>query len=293
MLLALALVLLSTPLAVNARPNSDTGATRRRLFLPVTSRGGSAAPAPAPTPAPGGCPTTSGNGYSRGVAYQWDTDNPVRPAYNHADKNLDLRGYAATSATRGLVNYGSDDPTQPPQFATLFNPNRVPAFNTFRVYNWNWAPSPNPGTRGSLYDGYPVSALGLATTAGEALHVPGSGYDIGAGMEVIVLYADADTVAFKYTREDSVGPNGYTLHVDNICTDPNLLAVYNSLDAASGPRYVYVGQGYGYDLPTLAAGQVFGTARGSEIVIAIADTGAFMDPRSCNEWWQIRPGQGC
>jgi hypothetical protein len=108
-------------------------------------------------------------------------------------------------------------------------------------------------------------------------------------MEVIVMFADADSVTFKYTREDSVGPNGYTVHVDNICTDPNLLAQYNAHDA--GARYVY-GSG-GYNLPNLPAGQVFGTARGSEIRVAVVDSGAFMDPRSCNEWWQIRPGANC
>ena len=29
------------------------------------------------------CPTTSGNSYSSGGAYQHDLDNPVRPAWNH------------------------------------------------------------------------------------------------------------------------------------------------------------------------------------------------------------------
>ena len=43
-------------------------------------------------------------------------------------------------------------------------------------------------------------------------------------------------------------------------------------------------------LPTLPAGKTFGTARATEIVVAISDTGSFMDPRSCNEWWQVRPG---
>ena len=84
--------------------------------------------------------------------------------------------------------------------------------------------------------------------------------------------------------------------MDNICTDPNLLALYNTLDDPDGPRYEYHGNGrYGYDLPTLAAGQPFGTARGTEVVVAIVDTGHFMDPRSCEEWWQIRPGYegGC
>jgi hypothetical protein len=123
--------------------------------------------------------------------------------------------------------------------------------------------------------------------------VPISGYDIGAGMEVIILFADEDSVTLRYTREDTSASGGYTVHIDNICTDTNLLAKYNALDAANGPRYVYVppaNRPYSYDLPQLPAGKTLGTARGSQIIVAIVDTGAFMDPRSCNEWWQIRPG---
>ena len=243
------------------------------------------------------CPTTSTNQYSGGTAYQYDLDDPVRPAYNHADKNLELRGYTPNTdpgLKRELVDYGSDDPIQPPQFATLFVPYRVPTLtNFYRVHNWNWAPSPELGSRGDPITEYPVTALGLQTTPGETLHVPASGYDIGGGMEVLVLFADADTVALRYTRDDSSAPPGYTVHVDNICTDPNLLALYNSLDSAGGPRYVYVppeNRPYSYDLPNLYAGQPLGTARSTEIVVAIADTGTFMDTRSCNEWWQIRPG---
>jgi hypothetical protein len=108
-------------------------------------------------------------------------------------------------------------------------------------------------------------------------------------MEVIVLFADEDTVAVHYTREDSAA-RGYTIHIDQICTDPNLLALYNSLDNPNGPRYDYPAANY--NLPTLPAGKVFGTTSFKDMVVAISDTGAFQDPRSCNDWWQIRPGYG-
>ncbi|MBN1976815.1 MAG: hypothetical protein JW918_05390, partial [Anaerolineae bacterium] len=235
------------------------------------------------------CPAASGNIYDYGIANQYDTDNPVRPAYLHADKNLALRSYTPTDPPlRELVNYGSGDPIQPPQFATLFDPPRVPALvNFYRVHDWYWAPSPAPGTRGSPLTNYPVTALGLQTTPGEVLSVPESGYNIGGGMEVLVLFADEDSVALHYGREDSSAP-GYTVHVDNICTDPNLLVLYNSLDDPDGPRYQFPNPSY--DLPNLPAGHPFGTARGDEVVVAIVDSGGFMDPRSCNEWWQMRPG---
>jgi len=248
---------------------------------------------------PSACPTSSSQTYSQGTAFQFELDNPVRPAWNHADKNIELRGYVANTdpnLPRELINYGSNDPTQPPQFATLFNPNKVPALIGFyQIHQWHWQPSPNPGTRGGPVTSPPVTAMGLATTPGETIRVPSSGYDIGGGMEVIVLFADEDSVTLRYTREDSSGSGGYSVHIDNICTDTNLLALYNTLDTPGGPRYVYVPPAqrpYAYDLPQLPAGKLVGTARGSQIVVAIVDSGTFMDPRSCNEWWQIRPGYG-
>jgi hypothetical protein len=245
------------------------------------------------------CPTLSTNQYSAGTAIQFELDDPVRPAWNHADKNIALRSYAPNTDTdfqRGLVDYGSGDPTQPPQLATLFDPPRVPGFYTFyRVNDWLWAPSPEPGTRGDPITQGPVTALGMVTVPGEPIHVPESGYTIGGGLEAVVLFADADTVALKYAREDSAGSPGYTVHVDGICTDPNLLALYNRLDDPSGPRYKFVPlamRPYTYELIALYPGQPVGVARDSETVVAIVDTGWFMDTRSCDDWWQIRPGYG-
>lgn len=243
-------------------------------------------------PAGSACPTSSSNSYTQGTATQFDQDNPVRPAAAHADKNFALRGYVVNTDSwlrRELVNYGTDDPTLPPQLATLFSSHRVPPLVGFyRVHDWNWSPSPAPGSRGAPLTRWPATALGLQVSPGETLHVPTSAYDIGQGYEVIVLHADERRVALRYAREDSAGAAGYTVHVEGLCTDPNLLALYNQRNAANGPRYVYPnGQ---YPLPVLPAGKPIGTARSSEVVVAVVDTGTFMDPRSCNEWWQIRPG---
>jgi hypothetical protein len=237
------------------------------------------------------CPTSSINNYAQGPVTQRDMDNPVRPADVQADKNFALRGTVAITDAwlqRELVNYGTHDPTPPLQFATLFAPNRVPPLVGFyRVHDWNWSPSPEPGSRGAPLTKWPATALGLQVTPGEVLRVPASDYDIGQGFEVIVLYADERRVALHYGREDSAAV-GYTVHVEGLCTDPNLLALYNQLNAADGPRYAYPADQY--PLPVLPAGQPIGVARGNEVVVAVVDTGTFMDPRSCNEWWQIRPG---
>ena len=50
------------------------------------------------------CPITSGNEYDAGIAYQYDHDDPVRPAYDHADKNLNLRGYAPIDSPARVLN---------------------------------------------------------------------------------------------------------------------------------------------------------------------------------------------
>lgn len=239
------------------------------------------------------CPESSTRTYQSGVAYQYDPDDPVRPADKHADKNIELRGYSLNTDSgvlADLYDYDQDD-EKAPQFARLFDPHRVPTFvNLYRVHEWHWADSPDPGTRGAPLDDFPVTALGMRTTPGEVLHVPDSGYSIGGNppMEVLVIFADEDTIALRYTREDSSGSEGYTLHFDNICTDPNLLALYNELDDPDGPRYEYPNSEY--QLPNLSAGKPFGVARSRETVLAISDTGGFQDPRSCRDWWQVRPG---
>ena len=258
------------------------GITGTPLFLPLIAKGYA-------------CPTTSTNSYDAGIAYQAETDDPIRPAVQHADKNLELRGYTlnTSSVSKFPKNYGQDDPSGPPQLKGLFIPNRAQPFpfaNVYYSYNWDWAPSPAPGTRGTpITDWEGVQLAGLATTPGETIYVPDApGYNIGGSptqYEVLVLYAAAERITFVFFRQDIINA-GYAIHIENICVDPNLLALYNSLD--TGARYV-VGSG-SYDLPNLPVGKPLGTAKGNEIIVAIRDSGAFMDPRSCEWWWDANAG---
>ena len=110
----------------------------------------------------------------------------------------------------------------------------------------------------------------------EIIRVPDSGYSLGSGYEVLVLYASTNRITLKYTLDDNV-VWGYTVHVENVCVDPNLLALYQTWNSA--------GRG---QLPALRNGQAFGRARDSEIGVVIRDNGAFMDPRSRKDWWQGR-----
>lgn len=194
-----------------------------------------------------------------------------RPAEEHADLNLALRGYALTDAYKGLVDYGGESDAKAPQLLGLFADQRLPAFTSvYRVHDWDW-PDNRPG---GLITNPPVTLLGLAARSGEAVHVPDSGYSIGDGYEVLVLYACPERITLKFTREDNV-VRGYTVHLEHICVEPTLLALYSSCDATARAQ-----------LPALRARQALGRARGDEIGVAIRDHGGFMDPRSRKDWWQ-------
>jgi hypothetical protein len=193
------------------------------------------------------------------------------PAEENPDLNLTLRDYEVTDAHRGLVDIPCSPDPGAPRLYTLFADQRVPAFPTvYQVYDWDW----DCNCRGGLLDDWEVTLAGMGVAPGEVLHLPDSGYGIGDGYEALVLYATEERITLKYTREDHV-VWGYTLHVENVCVEPSLLALYRAWNDA--------GRG---ELPALQGGQPFGRARGGEIRVAIRDTGRFMDPRSRGDWWQ-------
>lgn len=269
LLLSLLIALLAT---VAGRARADAP----RIYLPLL--------------ASAGLDCGTGAAYASSPAFQVELDDPPRPADLHADKNPALRGHEPhgdPGVYAGPMDYGQDDPTGPPQLAGLFAPARSPfPFPELMTgHHWQWAPSPDPGSRaGPIGDWGGVTLAGVPATPGERVRVPDSGYTIGGGYEVLVLYAAPGAITLSYTRDDSVA-GGYALHIEGICVDPALLALYEALDG--GARYAACG-GNGcasYDLPALAAGQPVGRATGDAVIVAVRDRGAFMDPRSC-EWWQ-------
>jgi hypothetical protein len=158
-----------------------------------------------------------------------------------------------------------------PQVSGLFAPRRFPVIaGVYQVYNWDFSsaqrttPIANPG----------VTLAGLAVAPGEVIYLPVAGYNIGEGYNALVLYAAAGRLTLKYTREDNV-VNGYTLHIENVCVEPQLLALYQSLNNGGRKR-----------LPALRNGQPLGSATGTQILLGIQDAGAWMDPRSRKDWWQ-------
>jgi hypothetical protein len=194
-----------------------------------------------------------------------------RPAAQHADLNLALRGYNPTTAALTLQDYGGDTDPGAPQLDTLFANQRLPNFSrAFQVRHWDW----NCNCRAGLITDPNVTHLGLTVAYGEVIHVPDSGYNIGGGNDALVLYASESRITLKYTGEDNV-IQGYTIHIENICVEPDLLALYRSWNDAGRS-----------ELPALAGGQALGRAYGNEIGVSVRDNGTFLDPRSRKDWWK-------
>ncbi len=231
--------------------------TTYTIYLPLLARAETCAPIP-------------GESYGTLSVYSPPTD---RPAEIHADLNLAMRGYELTTAYKGLLDLGGGSDPGAPQLPGLFPDNRTGVFtNVYQVYDWNWSCN----CRGDLLTNPGVTLAGFEVTQDETIHVPNSGYDLGDGYRVLVLYASMERITLKYTRDDNV-VSGYTLHIENVCVEPSLLALYETSNLD--------GRGH---LPALRAGQALGRARGAEIGVAIRDNGTFMDPRSRKDWWRGR-----
>ncbi len=240
----------------------------QQVYLPLVKR------SPAPV-----CPLTSEATFEVIPFVGAPADHPD---YLHGDLNLGARGYSSTSAYLGLVSYNGSGAEDSPQFPGLFQPNRGPNITSaYRVNDWIW----DPGRCGGDPHGCPdapltrwdVTLMGLSSTAGEPVYIPERGASIYQGSyRVLVLYAEERRITLGYTREDSVA-NGYAVHIENICVDPNLLALYQAQTDANGWHVT------GH-LPALGNDQALGSALGQEILVAVRDRGSFMDPRA-RDWW--------
>lgn len=259
--------------------------------VPVTSPTATMPPGPtdpSPTPTepriaqpqvvtqPATCPTQSSQSYA---LIAMDGVDLTHPAARHGDLNLAQRGYTAVAAPAQFVDLaGSVDPDAP-QLAQLWASNQPMRMTSlYQVADWQWQCGDH-GCRGTLLSAPEVTLLGLQTQPGTALYAPArqaSIYRDNAGNDyvAVVLYAETGRLTLAYTRDGSVA-NGYVVHLEQVCVDPNLLQRYAEADAA-GRR----------QLPGLQHSQSFGTAADTEIRVAIRDRGAFLDPRSRKDWWR-------
>jgi hypothetical protein len=197
------------------------------------------------------------------------------PAASSPDVNLSLRSYTSTNAFLGLVNYNGDTDSEAPQMAAMFTPARLPGFvAALQVYDWDWSCSPPTGCRSNpLTHPYTVTLLEMATTPGEPLSIASRARGIGSGFTAMVLYAEESRLTITYTRDDSP-IYGYMVHFEDVAVAPELVALYRQLDAAGRK-----------ELPALRNGEVWGMAATGSIKVAVRDTGTFMDPRACKDWW--------
>ncbi len=223
------------------------------------------------------CPTGSNANFELVPIEQAAADR--RPDYLHGDLNLAQRGYSLTNAGLNLQTYTGQGDFAPPQLAGLFEPNNFPGISSvYRVNHWDWSCGQH-GCRGDVITDWPVTMIGLPVTPGQAIYIPEREPQIySGGYKVLVLYAEEKRVTLGYTRDDTVA-SGYTVHLENVCVDPNLLTLYRAQNDEAGFRAT------GF-LPALRNNQRLGTAFNDEIQVAIRDRGSFMDPRSHNDWWQ-------
>lgn len=236
---------------------------------------------------PAACPSSGPSSYPSSPTVGAPTTD--HPPPQHGDLNIKLRGWEPCTTvgcqpkgdTIGYVYYPPDSvgvDAKAPKLHTLFDPAAAPFLANYRMHDWDWGCSQH-GCRGGLVSGaWEVTAVTFATSAGQALRLPQSGYEIASGgLQARALYVDGDSVTLKYTGEDNVVV-GYTISIVGICPAPALRAKYDADDAAGRSS-----------MPALKGGDVIGTACGSATLVTIRDSGTFMDPRSETDWWQGHP----
>jgi hypothetical protein len=241
------------------------------IYLPMVMKDYS------PPPPPSDCPVTSTRSYHTIPLEGGPIDHPD---YLHGGLNLSLRGWKSVSVNLNLVDISGAHDSNAPQIARMFNPDSKPDFTaTYQIYDWNWSCGEH-GCRGNMLTQWDATLLGLKTAAGQEISIPGRGPTLYQGQyQAVVLYAEEKRITLSYLRADT-DATGYTVHIEDVCVDPNLLELYRRQVQADGYRKP------GYQLPAISNNQVIGTALGNEVKVAIRDTGSFMDPRSRLDWWQ-------
>lgn len=228
---------------------------------------------------PAACPVSSGSQFELIPIVGPAAD---RPDYLHGDLNLSQRSYSPVDVPLTLVDISGHTDPHSPQLSALFNDNRLPVFSAaYQVHDWNWECDQH-GCRIGPLSNWPATLIGLKTTPGEKIFIPGRAKSIyshnGKDYKAVVLYAEENRITLNYTREDTVA-TGNTVHLENICVDPNLLHLYRSQVAENGYRN-------SNQLPGLTDNQAIGVALDTEIRVATRVNGMFMDPRSRKDWWK-------
>jgi hypothetical protein len=94
----------------------------------------------------------------------------------------------------------------------------------------------------------------------------------------MVLYAEETRLTLGYTRRDAANV-GYVVHLENLCIDPNLVALYRAqMDTEGWNASAH--------LPALRNNQALGKAIDGEIRVVIRDSGPLWTPALKKDWWR-------
>jgi hypothetical protein len=194
---------------------------------------------------------------------------------------MSVRGWYPVEEVLGFVRYpyppdAPPDAEHPLRLSNIAGSTVESFVDTYQTNDWDWLGCNCAVPRRS--SPYPVTMLGLRTTPGQVIRIAGRDRQVDPqGYNAMVLYADVGQIALKYTWEDRVD-EGYLVHLVNLCVDPNLVALYEHLDAEGRRR-----------LPGVTNLSAIGTARGDKVDVIVRDSGSFLDPRSWQDWWQDQP----
>lgn len=265
-LLGTFLLAISSTLPIHAQTDPPTTNLPRpvQLHIPLVTGGLESATQ---------CLETSNNSYTA-LSIVNEPRRADPPPVLDPDLNLFIRGYKVITGSLALVDINGPTDDDAPQLAHLFRPARVPTFRAvYQVHDWNWECRVG-GCLGAPISFPEVSLLEMETEPAEPLYPPARQAGIGGDYIALVLYAEKYRLTLTYTREDTPA-HGYVVHVENVCVDPSLLALYRETDKAGRKS-----------LPALRDQDIIGTALGEGILVAVRDSGSFMDPRSAKDWWQ-------
>lgn len=203
---------------------------------------------------------------------------PTDPDINIRLRNPRVSPNLSDSTLGPIAKYhfGSDAEIDPraPQLNTLF-PGASESFSAlYQLHEYNGTtliPTNNIDNWGSTLSGF--------NSAGRTISVPASGYNIGGGYQVTILYLDESNgdLTLSYTAGEQGIVIGYSMHLLNLNINPELVSLYRE----GVPQGKVIALPCGYNL---------GTSR-SELQVSIRDTGTFFDVRSAYDWWQTLLGR--
>jgi LysM repeat protein len=170
-------ILVIPPLADASPTQPAPPSAQPPLGTPTTPPSQPTAPAPASGQPPLGTPPTGidpstpipGASYGTLRIVGQPTD---RPAAQHGDLNLALRGFSRTTAKAGLIDMSGPTDNRAPQLAGIFTDKRSPVFSgVYRANQWDWGRN----ARGAPITDFEVTVAGLGAQTGETVHVPDAG----------------------------------------------------------------------------------------------------------------------